>query len=506
MVSEGVPKKTATLRSAQSRKAMARLRAGSAAPAALLGLGACALACVALLWSAGDSAGREAALISSSRARFLDQLNAILLKKTNKQMIAGEDSVLQAQESVARAQRGRQQRSQFSKAQLAANACHDGEGCAGTMSPKPKMVYQPSTGNWVVEDAGNPDWIWHHLMQRAKQRDATGRGAAPPAHAAHVRQPAAPAPFVQNKGRLQALAQLGTGGADTETNKQTLLLKLKALLRDKVAAGEPVQPKPAQSIMVSAARDFAQPGVSDKVSKLKADISRGKYLGRVGDLSDMSEMSRLSERLANTQELGEICRRRHLAQDGLGVLKDSSLAGCEREIRAHMNEARVSLKGGLARLHAEKARLEFPKRGSLPQLQQKKKKLAAELSSMEKQHDQLRAELSQQRERITQLTQQHRLGDGRARSFQAADRAAKSLMGLSSSASSATPLADALMGRTRKAARKPGMLSAAARRHVPSSRAWSPPVPAGLPPGYRGALKTTGGTDVPQAPPPGIAP
>ena len=449
---------------------------------AVLLLAACALACVAVLCS-GGSVG-QAALISSTKTRFLDELNAILLKKTNKQQISAEDSVLQAQESVARAHRGRRQGNPFSKAQLAANACHDGEGCAGTRSPKPKMVYQPSTGNWVVENAGNSDWIWNHLMQRAEQRDAAGRGAAPPAHAAHVRKQVQ-THFVQNKARVQELVQLPSGdAADDETNKQTLLLKLKALLRDKTAAGEPVQPKPAQSIMMTAARDFAQPGVSAKVSKLRDDISRGRYLGMSGDLSDMPEMNRLSERLANTQELGEICRRRHLAQDGLGVLKDESLAGCEREIRARMNAARVSLRGGLARLHAEKARLEFPKRGSLPQLQQKKMKLAAELSAMEKQHDLLRAELSQQRERITQLTQKHSSGDG---------------------ASSDTPLADALMGRTRKAARKAGPRSAVQRRHKPKSRAWSPPVPAGLPPGYTGALKQAGQTDVPEIAPPGAA-
>jgi hypothetical protein len=449
---------------------------------AVLVLAACALACVAVLWPGGS--GEQAALMSSTKTRFLDELNAILLKKTNKQQISAEDSVLQAQESVARAHRGRRQGNRFSQAQLAANACHDGEGCAGTRSPKPKMVYQPSTGNWVVENAGNSDWIWNHLMQRAEQRDAAGRGAAPPAHAAHVRKQVQ-TPFVQNKARVQELVQLPSGdAADDETNKQTLLLKLKALLRDKTAAGEPVQPKPAQSIMMTAASDFAQPGVSAKVSKLRDDISRGRYLGMSGDLSDMAEMSRLSERLANTQELGEICRRRHLAQDGLGVLKDESLAGCEREIRARMNAARVSLRGGLARLHAEKARLEFPKRGSLPQLQQKKMKLAAELSSMEKQHDQLRAELNQQRERITQLTQKHSSVDG---------------------ASSDTPLADALMGRTRKAARKAGPRSAVQRRHKPKSRAWSPPVPAGLPPGYSGALKQAGQTDVPEVAPPGAA-
>ena len=115
---------------------------------AVLVLAACALACVAVLWPGGS--GEQAALMSSTKTRFLDELNAILLKKTNKQQISAEDSVLQAQESVARAHRGRRQGNRFSQAQLAANACHDGEGCAGTRSPKPKMVYsrRRGTGWW----------------------------------------------------------------------------------------------------------------------------------------------------------------------------------------------------------------------------------------------------------------------------------------------------------------------------------------------------------------------
>lgn len=486
----------------------ARRLVAMSAPAMVVA--ACAF-CVVVWWFPGDGAGADTALMSATKQTFLDKLNDILLKKTNKKMLNSEDSVLKAQESVARAQRGRQRRKAFSKAQLEANACADGEPChsgvgVANLGPEPKMVYQPSTGNWDVVDAGNPDWIWQHLMQRAQQRDKAGLGEKPPKHAAHVRKQI-PQPFVQNKARVQSLVQLDSGAASpgsyAEANKQTLLLKLKSILREKMAAGEPVQPKPSQSIMsVAAAQDFSQPGVASKVTKLKDDIKRGVYLARVGEVSDMPEMSALEERLASTKGLGEICRRRHLAQDGLGVLRDASLVGCERQIRAHMNEARVSLKGGLVRLRARKARLEFPRAGSLPQLQQKKKKLAAELSSMEKQHDELRAELSQQSERITQLTQRHRYGRRSA-----AMDAASSLMGFSPSSRSATPLADALEGKSVKAARggKIGGRSSAERRHMPASRAWSPPVPAGLPPGYSGSLRADGNTDVPEHPPPGEA-
>ena len=480
-----------------------------------VGQGALALtacACTLAIIAMASQPGAPAALMSAKRQSFLDKLNAILLKKTNKKMLGSEDSVLQAQEAVGRASRGRRGNA-FSKAQLEANACADGEPCSAgvgvaNLGPKPKMVYQPSTGNWDVVDAGNPDWVWQHLMQRAKQRDKAGLGAKPPAHAAHIRKQQ-PQPFVQNKARVQSLLQLGSGmatpGSAAEVNKQTLLLKLKSILREKLVAGEPVQPKPSESFMdVAAAEDFSQPGVASKVTKLKDAIKRGTYLGRVGDLSDMPEMKELDERLASTQDLGEVCRRRHLAQDGLGVLKDASLAGCEREIRAHMDEARVSLKGGLARLRAKRARLEFPKQGSLPQLQQKKRKLAAELSSMEKQHDQLRAELSQQKERITQLTQRHRYGH-RSGATSTAMEAASSLLGFSSRAASATPLADALEGKSSKPVRSSVRRGRAQRRHVPKSRAWSPPVPAGLPPGYKGSLRAKGATDVPEVPPPGRA-
>ena len=138
--------------------------------AAVLAL--CALACIAVVWP-GGTGDADMALMSATKERFLDKLNNILLKKTNKKMIGSEDSVLKAQESIARARRGRGVTNMFSKAQLAANACADGGPCGDT-SPKPKMVYQPSTGNWIVEDAGNPDWIWQHLMQHAKQRDSCG--------------------------------------------------------------------------------------------------------------------------------------------------------------------------------------------------------------------------------------------------------------------------------------------------------------------------------------------
>jgi hypothetical protein len=495
----------------------AKCRGGSVKIGAMrrVGLAALALtacACMLAIIAVASQHGAPAALMSATRQSFLDKLNAILLKKTNKKMLGSEDNVLKAQESVARARRGRRNRNAFSKAQLEANACADGEPCSAgvgvaNLGPKPKMVYQPSTGNWDVVDAGNPDWVWQHLMQRAKQRDQAGLGAKPPAHAAHIRKQQ-PQPFVQNKARAQSLLQLGsmvTPGSAAEVNKQTLLLKLKSILREKMAAGEPVQPKPSESIMaVAAAQDFSQPGVASKVTKLKDDIKRGAYLGRVGDLSDMPEMKELDARLVSTRDLGEICRRRHLAQDGLGVLKDSSLAGCEREIRAHMDEARVSLKGGLARLRAKKARLEFPKQGSLPQLQQKKRKLAAELSSMEKQHDQLRAELSQQKERITQLTQRHRYAQPSAATSTAVE-AARSLLGFSSSAASGTPLADALEGKSTRAVRSSAHRGRAQRRHMPKSRAWSPPVPAGLPPGYEGSLRAQGATDVPEVPPPGTA-
>ena len=449
----------------------------------------------------GPGAVGEVMLMSATKESFLDKLNNMLLKKTKPQQLSAEDNALAAQESVARAQRGRQVNNLFSKAQLAANACADGEGC-GDRSPKPKMVYQPSTGNWNVVDAGNPDWIWNHLMVHAKTRDAAGLGDKPPKHAAHIRHPEA-VPFVQNKAPEQMLAQLGALTRNAALNKQTLLLKLKSLLRDKVAAGAPVQPKPAKSFMsVAAAQDFSQPGVSLKVTTLKEDMSRAQYLGRVGDLSDMSEMSKLDEKLASYKQLGEICQRRHLAQDGLGVLRDESLAGCKREIRARMIEARTAVKGGLARLHAEEARLVFPKSGTLPVLQQKKKKLAAELSSMEKQHDQLRAELHQQKERITELTQNHKHG-GRPPTPAALD-AASALMGFSSSSSSANPLADALLGK--KAVRgSRGHRTMAQRRHMPTSRAWSPPVPSGLPPGYNGSLSASGSTDLPEVPPPGTA-
>ena len=466
------------------------------------------LACIAVSWPRSFG-GEQAVLMSSAQEKFLDKLNNILLKKTNKKMLSAENSILKSQED-ARAPRGRR-KNQFSKKQLAANACADGGPCNGVgVGPKPKMVYQPSTGNWVVENAGNPDWIWQHLMQHARQRDQAGLGERPPPHAAHIRKQTQ-TPFVQNKAPEQMLAQLDDTTSDAETNRQTLVLKLKSLLREKEVAGEPEQPKPAKAMMaVAAAKDFKAEGtgVSAKVARLKEEISRGNYLGRVGDLADKSEMEVLYEELSKTKVLSEICQRRHLAQDGLDVLKGESLSGCEREIRAQMNEARRSLSAGFHRLRAAEARLVFPKAGSLPQLRAKKQKLAAELSSMEKQHDELRHELSQQKEAIgklvakgalTQLTQSHSRSPAPP---QEAMDAASDFLGAARSPAAATPLADALMGRTRKARTTP-QRSAAARRHAPTSRPFSPPVPAGLPPGYTGSLALKGSSDVPDVPPPG---
>ena len=454
-----------------------------------------AVCCLAGLFAVlPPQAGGARGLLALTKQRLLDKLNAVLLKKTNAKQEEAENSVLQAQESVARAQRGRTTRSAFTASQLAVNACHDGEGCDSAMSPKPKMVYQPSTGNWVVQSAGDPDWIWQHLMQRARSRDQSGRGLRPPLHAAHIRPlrgDTVPIGAPGQKAPVQMLAQLNT---NAELNQQTLLLKLKALLRAKTQADERAQPQPAKALMaVQEARNAAQAGITADVANLKAAISRGGYLGRVGDVSDMAEMTRLKARLGQTDELSKICRRRHLAQDGLGVLENESLAGCEREIRAHMRQARDALAVRLVRLRAKEARLKFPRSGSLPQLEVRKEKLAAQLSSMQHEHDELRAKLSQQRERITQLTQ-HKWG--------AAMDAANALVGGAVPAS--TPLADALSGRSRHA-RTPRR-SAAQRRHKPGSRPWSPPVPAGLPPGYTGPLRASGATDVPHAAPPGTTP
>jgi hypothetical protein len=127
---------------------------------------------------------------------------------------------------------------------------------------------------------------------------------------------------------------------------------------------------------------------------------------------------------------------------------------------------------------------------------------------MQKQHDELRHELSQQKEAIgklvakgalTQLTQSHSRSPAPP---QEAMDAASDFLGAARSPAAATPLADALMGRTRKARTTP-QRSAAARRHVPTSRPFSPPVPAGLPPGYAGSLALKGSSDVPDVPPPG---
>ena len=83
--------------------------------------------------------------------------------------------------------------------------------------------------------------------------------------------------------------------------------------------------------------------------------------------------------------------------------------------------------------------------------------------------------------------------------------AASSLMGFPYSSRSSTPLADALEGKVTETVRGNEQGGGVERRHVPATRAWSPPVPAGLPPGYKGSLRADGNTDVPERPPPGEA-
>jgi hypothetical protein len=426
--------------------------------------------------------------MSPRKRTFLAKLNAMLLKKTNKKMLSAEDSILHAQEVHVRPQRGRRVRSQFSAAQLAANACADGEGCAGVvgLSSRPKMIYQPSTGNWDVVSAGNPDWIWHHIMQRAQARDQAGLGARPPRHARR-------ADGLRSKAPVQMLAQLRPGVAsDAEMGKQTLLLKLKALLRDKIAAGEaePVQPTSSQSIMeVAAGQSSPESGAIAEVKKLSLAMNEGHYLARHSGVSDLPHMERLERRLATRSKLGEMCRHRHLVEQGLGVLKDMSLAGCEREVFASMKTARTVLRARIGQLRGQKAQQVLQPKSSLPVLQAKKQHLATELAVMQHQHEQLKAELAHQKERITQLTEKRRAQD----SVPTPPRAAMDAAGALTQAAGASKMT---LRRDRR--------SAPTVPRPSGAMPWSPPVPSGLPPGYKGQLEASPDTDVPHESAPGV--
>ncbi|EKX39435.1 hypothetical protein GUITHDRAFT_154414 [Guillardia theta CCMP2712] len=199
--------------------------------------------------------------------------------------------------------------------------------------------------------------------------------------------------------------------------------------------------------------------IISSISSLNSEIERGEHLGKHGTEKDEAQMRSLYDKLGKHLHVGSICRRRHLAQSGLHVLRYSSLASCERQIRYRTSRARKIIKAGLNRLARRDAAHLFG--GGMQEgyrgLQAKKDKLSTELTAMEREHSKLQAELARQKERITQLSSK-----------------------TSSHHESNSP-------------------------PVPNKRNISPPVPAGLPPNYHGKLLRSADTDTPNSVPPGLA-
>jgi len=262
--------------------------------------------------------------------------------------------------------------------------------------------------------------------------------------------------------------------------------------------------------------DTASGGTVDTIKQLSEDLRNAKQLVEHGDHGDRERMQHIANRLADSDQVHEICEHSTLAHRGLGVLKSSSLWGCERQLHRRMAEARGDLKRRITQLTFAGTDSDSTHVGSngdlasheekYQRLRAKQNKLTHELSTLRKDHADLTAEMDQQKHRIAQLTDK--------RIDHTVEKApVQALHQVSRRARAAAPVPQGIppgyKGKLTPAmkawVRKQQELEAA-RKVVPKVKrnTWAPPVPPGLPPKYDGPLLFQGGTDVPTSRPPGM--
>ena len=379
----------------------------------------------------------------ASKSQLLHKLNQLLMKKLSAATLKAQNGV-QPGDSISAAPSGG---SALSTKQMQENACHDGGPCAGSANDMPVLKYIPSTGAWDLQSAGNPDVVWHSLMSRAKARDEKGR------------VPHRTVAETNFKAPTQELAQVGEAPGEREA----LQAKLKSLLQSQLRATGDLGGAGGIGVNQDGGGNNAglEGGEQSNVRDLSKDLTEARHLISHGGAGDLKRMKAVIAGLRDSSQLRAICEDTSEAQEGLGVLRWSSLSSCMRQLHTRMADDSTRLAGKITALsthaafpvaHTEVADAPFTLQAAEARyntLEARKAALTQGLSTMVHAGTHLQVELRAQKERLQQL---------RAR---------------------------------------PGRRARQAHRG-------SPPAPAGLPPGYDGPRLDKGSTDVPRSPPPGM--
>jgi hypothetical protein len=336
---------------------------------------------IALQWNGGSATALAQAGDGAVRTALVAKLKKLLMSE--KDTYDHTTKILHTRTS----HRTHAQR-KWSQAELDQAACQDGEPCK--VNQMPILKYIPSTGNWDVISAGNPEAIWHKLMQQAKQRDTTQVQTYPDEQGGSVE-------FTrQGKDTAfsQSLLQV-SDDRDSEEHKR-LEERLKSLLEERLAKGRSMvrhmaRPDHFINSETRPVDSTYESPESQKAYKLKSNLRDAEALASSGH--DTHRMEHLINMLGNTADLRTLCTHPALSHNVLGVYKASSLSACVRQLRIRMEDSRQALRSRLERVKytassSQDAR--FSSKAGYSQLDSSKQSLTTELNVLKKSHDQVR--------------------------------------------------------------------------------------------------------------------
>jgi hypothetical protein len=359
---------------------MAALRSAGLA-FSLCGLAVLVITAITLQWNDGSTTALAQSGDPAVRTALVAKLKRLLLSE--KDTYDHTTKILHTRAS----HRTHAQR-KWSQAELDQAACDDGEPCK--VNQMPILKYIPSTGNWDVISAGNPDAIWHKLMSQARQRDKTQVQTYPDEQGESVeftRQ-------AKDKSFSQSLLQV-SDDHESEEHKR-LEARLKSLLEARLAKGRSLVRHMARPEQFgnSATQQVDSPNDSPesrRAYKLKSNLRDAEVLASSGH--DTHRMEHLINALGNTGDLRDLCTHPALSHNVLGVYKASSLSACVRQLRIRMEDSRQALRSRLERVKytgssSENAR--FGSKAGYSELDSRKQSLTTELNVLKKSHDQVR--------------------------------------------------------------------------------------------------------------------
>jgi hypothetical protein len=307
--------------------------------------------------------------------------------------------------------------------------------------------------------------------------------------------------------RMESLAQQSDHDTSAHTARAQLVRKLRRLIKARLegetetstdhhepsiwtepaAPGEPTDnANAALPAAVGSTAAYVDQSADAVARRLASTLSEAENVA--GD--DTPRVEALALALSDESGVSRVCSHPHLAHAALGVYADSSLAGCERQLRRRMTAAQARL-----RSHVERVEYSLPDgaagatAGPVAPPAEPRAAAEAALSDGLRQADdrqrKLRAALDLQRRRITALVQRRRPIAAAAAAADVGERP--------------PPTPDQQAAIAAAAAARAETRDAGRGRRGPRG-AWSPPVPPGLPPGYHGPLLRDGATAVPPVP------